>query len=101
RARWGGGLAIERASRGPAQAPVVPRRLRVPLVQHGDPLRSLDHGGLERESRRALQLFGQLAANRVDDVDLAPLERGQAGRFVGDDFEDETLDARGLAPVSL
>src|SRR5207249_9252698 len=60
---------------------------------------SLEHGGLELHARRAAQLLGQGAANRVDDVHLAALERGQARGLVGDDLEDDAPDVRPLAPV--
>ena len=54
---------------------------------------------LEGQPGRLLQLLGQLAADRVGDVHLAPLERGQAGGLVGDHAQHEAFHARALAPV--
>src|SRR5438132_7214849 len=94
-------LPVDGIVGGQAHTAVVPRRLRVPLVEQVDPLRSLDHRRLQREPGRSLELLGQLPADRVDHVDLAALERGQARGLIGDDFEDQVLDARRLAPVRL
>src|SRR5438309_8032447 len=35
-----------------------------------------------------LDLLGQLAADRIGDIDLAALQGGEPGRLVGNDFED-------------
>ena len=93
------GLAVDGQARRQPHALVVPWRLRVPLVGEVDPERRRDDGGLEGEPLRALQLLGELAADRVDDVDLAALQRRQPRRLVVDRLEHQALDARGLAPV--
>ena len=79
----------------------MPRGLGIPLVGEVEPERALDDGGLQREARRALELLGELAANRVGQVHLAALQRGQPGRLVGDDAQDQPLHARRLPPVLL
>src|SRR5205814_3505952 len=53
------------------------------------------------QARSAVQLLGELAADRVGDVDLAALERREPRRLVGDRTQHDTLDARGLAPIAL
>src|SRR6516164_6248823 len=63
---------------------VMPRRLRVPLVGEVEPERGLDDGWLEGEPLGALQLLGELAADRVGYVDLTTLERSQPRCFVRD-----------------
>jgi len=46
-----------------------------------------------------LEFLSEFAADRIDDVDLAALECRQPRRLVRDHLEDQTLDARGLAPI--
>src|SRR5215472_7801966 len=94
-------LAVDRQASGAAHALVVPWRFRVPLVGEIDPLRRRRDDRLEGQPRRALQLFGELTADRVDDVDLAALQCRQPRRLFGDRLEHQALDARGLAPIAL
>src|SRR6266446_9899699 len=76
----------------------MPRRLGVPLFREVDPL-CADYRRFEGEARRALQLLGELAADRVGDVDLAAFECREPRRLVGYDLEDDAFDAGGLAPI--
>src|SRR5256886_3849227 len=94
-------LAVDRQVGGQTHPTVVPGGFRIPLVQHAHPLRRLDDRRFQDEPRAPLQLFGELAADRIDDVDLAALERRQAGRLVADHLEDEALHVRRLAPVAV
>ena len=48
-----------------------------------------------------LQLRGQLAADRVGDVDLAALQCGKPCRLFGDHLQHQPLHADRLAPVAL
>src|SRR5439155_10994371 len=82
-------------------APVGPRRLRLPLLGEHEPLRERGRGGLEREPGRPLELLGQGTADRVGDVRLAALEHRQARGLVGHRLEDQPPHARGLPPVWL
>ena len=86
---------------GEADAPVRPRRLRVPLIGEHEPVSGHDGGRLEREPRGPPHLLGQLALEQVDDVRLAALEHGETSGLVGDRLEDEPLHARDLPPVLL
>ena len=95
------GLPVEGQVGGEAHALVGPRRLGIPLLGEEQPERAGDGGRLEGEARGPLELLRQRAPDRVDDVDLAPLQRRQAGRLVGDHAEAQRLDARRLAPVVL
>ena len=92
-------VAIEGHARRLPHLGVVPGRLRVPLLGEVEPERSLQHGGLELQARRATHLLCQRPADRVDDVRLAALERGQPRRLVGNDPEHQAPDAGALAPV--
>ena len=71
----------------------------VPLVGEIEAERALHHRRLQGEAGYLAQLLGELAAHRIGDVDLAPLQRGQARALVGDHLEDQPLDRRLLAPV--
>jgi hypothetical protein len=55
----------------------------------------------QREARATAQFLGELAAHRIDDVDLAALQRREPRRLFGNDLEDQALDRRHLAPVVL
>ena len=90
-----------RQPRRVAHALVVPRRLRIPLVGEVEPEGALDHHRLQRQARRLLQLLGELAADRVGDVDLAALQRRQPRRLLGHHLEDQPLHGGHLAPVAL
>src|SRR6059036_3087754 len=92
---------VDRQVDGQAHSPVVPRRLRVPLIDEDEPEGGGRVVGLEREPGRPLELLGQGAADRVDDVGLAALEHRQARRLVRHRLEDQAFHARGLAPVLL
>ena len=59
------------------------------------------HRRFERQPRGTQHLLGEFAADRVGDVDLAALQRREAGRLVRDRAEDEALDARRFAPIPL
>src|SRR5207253_10444337 len=48
------GLAIDGLRGGQPYAPIVPRRLRIPLLREIEPEGALDHLRLEAETRRAL-----------------------------------------------
>ncbi len=84
-----------------AHAPVVPRRFRIPLLGEVDPVRGLADVGLERQPRGPPDLLGQLAAQVIGDVQLTPLQRGQARGLVGDRPQDDALHIRGLPPVLI
>jgi hypothetical protein len=79
----------------------MPRRCGVPLLGEIEPERAWRVDRLERQPRCVAQFLGQFAVDRVDNVDLTHLERGQPGRLLGDHLEDEPFDARDLAPVGL
>jgi hypothetical protein len=95
------GLAIDGETGREPHPLIVPGRFRVPLIReiHGE--RALDDHRLEAEARRALQFFGELAADRIGNVDLAPLERRQTRGLVRDHFQNQTLYAWRVAPVRL
>ena len=94
-------LAVDREAGGLAYPLVMPRRFRVPLLGESEPEGALDHRRLEAEPGSALQLLGQFAADRIDDIDLAAGQRGKPGRLVGNDLEHQPFDAWRLAPISL
>src|SRR5262249_40877950 len=95
------GLAVDGQAGRESHPLVVPWRLRVPLVGEIEPLRARGVYRLEGEPLGALQLLGQFTADRVDNVDIAPLERSQPRGLVGDRPEYQALDARGLAPILI
>ncbi len=92
---------VQGVAGGQPHAPVVPRRLRVPLVGEVDPVGGEAEVGLEPEPGTAPEILGEGAAHLVDHVHLAPLQRGQPRGLVGDGLEDEPLHAGGLPPVLL
>ena len=94
-------LAIERQRHGLAHPRVVPGRFRIPLIGEIDPERRVDHHRLQREPRRALQLLGQLAADRVGEIDLAALQRREPRGLVGNHLPDQLLHGGRLAPVAV
>jgi len=71
------------------------------LLREIDPVRGRADRRLEDKTRRLLDVLGQLAADRVGDIDLAALQGGDPRRLVRDDPEDEALDGRRLAPELL
>src|SRR5216683_4118715 len=79
---------------------IMPWRSRIPLLREIDPERGRV-ARLEGEPGCALQLLGKLAADPIDAVDLATLERRQSRRTVGDALEHQAFDARRLAPILL
>src|SRR5262245_40065692 len=91
-------LTIDGEAGGLTDAPVVPGRLRVPLVEEVDPERRVERGVLKRQPGRSTKLFGERTADQVGYVDLAALQRDQPRRLVRDHPEDQPLDARSLAP---
>ena len=76
-------LAVDREARGPAHASSCHGDFGSHWSGKYDPERAPEPRRLQRETRRALQLLGQLAADRVGDVDLAALQRGQPRRSSG------------------
>src|SRR5262249_24012107 len=78
-------------------APIVPGRLRIPVIQKIQPM-SRRKGRLHGESRRSLDILGR---EQVGDVDFATFECGKARRVVWNDAEDQALDGRRLPPVSV
>ena len=77
----------------------MPRRFRIPLIGKVYVEHALDDRRLEGQPGCALQLFGQLAADRIDDVDLAALECREPRGLVRYHLEDQALYARRLAPI--
>src|SRR5262249_16704590 len=88
-----------RQTGGPPHPFVMPRRFRVPLIWKINIEHTLDDRWLECQSGCALQVFGQFAADRVDDVDLAALECGKPRGLVRYHLKDQGLDAWRLAPI--
>ena len=94
-------LAIDRQARGEPHPPVVPRRLRVPLLGELEEEDGVAPNSGEPEPGCPLDVLGHGAAQEVHDVELATLEPGRARRLVGDALEDQALHARRLPPVAL
>src|SRR6266478_4359615 len=78
-------------ARNAARSPVVPRRLRIPLLGEIEEDDGVGPDGGELESGRPLDVLGHRAAQEVNDVGVAPLESGRARRLVGHALEDEPL----------
>src|SRR5215472_10217170 len=55
----------------------------------------------ELETSRALQIFGELAGDPVDTVDLTALERRQPRRLIGHALDHDAFDVRRLAPIAV
>src|SRR5271169_4334026 len=89
-------VAVDRQAGGPPHPLVMPRRFRVPLIRKVDVEHTLDDRWLQGQPGGALQLFGELAADRIRDVDLAALQRGEPRGLVGDH-----LDIRRFTPGGL
>src|SRR5215469_5477254 len=94
-------FAVDREAGGAPHSLVVPRRFRIPLVGKIDVEHALDDRRLQGQPGGALQLFSELAADRVGDVDLAALQRGKPCGLVGDHLEDQALYFGRLAPVLI
>ena len=95
------GLAVDREAGGEPNPPVVPGRLRVPLLgEVEEEHRITPHRG-EFEPGCPLDLFGHGTTEEVHHVGLTTLEGGGTRRLVGDALEDQPLDARRLPPVAL
>src|SRR4051794_36984639 len=77
---------------------IVPRRFRVPLLGEIDPVGGRSNGGFEDQTRCLLYILGKLPSDRVGDVDLTPLQCRYPGGLIGNDPEDEALDAGSLSP---
>src|SRR5439155_15381852 len=95
-------LPIDGVTGGQPHAPVVPRRLRIPLVGEVEPE---DAARLARrrelEPRRSLNVFGNGTGQQIRDVHLTLLEGGSARGLLGQAAEHEPFDAGRLAPVAL
>ena len=94
-------LPIDGMVHGQAHPPIVPRRLRVPLLGEVDPVCGLTDVGLQRQPGGSPDLLGHRAANVIGDVHLTALQRGQACGLVRDRLQDQPLHVRGLAPVLI
>src|SRR5213594_535150 len=94
-------LPIDGEARGESHPLVVPRRLRIPLLDEVEEEDPVGPRGDELQPVRAPDLLGHRARQEVRHVHLAALERGRARRLVGDAPEDQALDARNLAPVAF
>ena len=62
---------------------IVPGRLVIPLIGEVEPERALDDRRLQGETFGALDLLGELATDRVGNIDLAILECGKPRRLIG------------------
>src|SRR5262249_17392252 len=67
-------LAIEGQGYGLAHALIVPRRILVPLFGKIQPEWRRADRRLDAEARRALQLIGEFATDRIGNIDLATLQ---------------------------
>src|SRR5256712_4412269 len=95
-------LPVDGVARGLAYAPVVPGRLRGPLVREIEPEnRGRYRARDELESGTALNVLGHGAGQEIGDVDLAVLEGGRARRLLRQTPKDQSLDVGDLAPVPL
>src|SRR3989449_3746098 len=94
-------LPIDGEARGEPHPLVVPRRLRVPLLDEVEEEDPVGPRGDELQPGRPPDLLGHRARQEVRHVHLAALERGRTRRLVGDTPEDQALDARRLAPVTV
>src|SRR5580765_8205476 len=95
------GLPIDREARGQTHAPVVPRRLRVPLLGEVEEDDGVGPDGAELEPRRPLDVLRHRTGQEVDDFSFTALERGGSRGLVRDALEDEALHAGRLAPVAV
>ena len=95
------GLAVDRVARGEANPPVVPRRLRIPLLDEVEEDHRVGPDGAQLEPRRPLDVLRHGTAEEIDDVGVTTLEGGRARRLVRDALEDQPLHARRLAPVPV
>ena len=84
-----------------AHPPVAPRRFRVPLVGEVHPLCGLTDVRLQRQPRGSPELLGQRAADRIGDVHLTSLQRGQARGLVRDRLQDQPFHVRHFSPVLI
>ena len=73
----------------------------IPLLGQVEEDHAGRHGGGEAQARRALDLLGGGAAQQIDDVHVARLERGGPRGLVGHAAEDEALDRGDFSPVPL
>ena len=94
---------LSKAQRGgQAHAPVVPRRLRIPLsgpkLSHWVPEMTV---GTSLSPGVRFDLLAERAPERVRDVHLAALEHGQPRQVLGDDPPHHALHRGGLAPVAV
>ncbi len=92
-------LGVDRQPGRPPDTHIVPGRLRVPLLGEIHPVWRGADRCLQGQARRLLHFFREFRPDRQSDIDLAPLQRGQPRRLVGDHAHDDTLHAGGLAPV--
>ena len=94
-----GRLAVEGVVHRLAQALVVPRRLRIPLIGELDPEDRGVARGQERVARVALERLRLRAVQEEGVVRLAAPEHGQARGAVGHALHGQLLDVRRVPPV--
>ena len=95
------GDIVQRQRRRPPYLGVGPGRGRIPLFGEIHPKGGAVGRDLEAQARRALDLGRQFAAYGVCEIELAALERDQAGRLVRDHLHHDPLDRGAFAPVWL
>src|SRR5207245_7764985 len=95
------GLGVDRQAARKSTAPVLPWRLRVPLLVEVEKENGVGPNSAELEPGCPLDVFRHGAAKEVHDVGLTALEGCRARRLVRHALEDQPLDARRLPPVAL
>ena len=99
--RFVDGLAVDREAGGEAHLWVVPWRFRVPLIREINAEGALHSHRFDTETGGAAQFVGQLAPDRIGDVDFAPFQCRQPCCLVRDHFQNQPFHARCVAPVRL
>ena len=95
------GLAVQGIIGGQPHARVMPRRLRVPLLDEIQIERPNPSGKGQPELGIPFHLLGGLDIQVVGDIDLARLQHGQPRRRLRDTFKDQALHMGHFAPVVL
>src|SRR5262249_57969575 len=83
---------IDRIVRGQSHAPVVPGRLRVPLIPEVEEVDADSPGERQLEARIALELERGGRVEQVGDVDLAFLQHRRARRGFRNTLDEVTLN---------